>query len=80
MCSIFDATLLIKIKIVFKANLYRVGPPLETFQSVWRYSQTKRHGQYRRYFGGITEHHCSATESAVENLKLGTSYRTEISD
>ena len=44
------------------------GPPLETFQSVWKYSQTKHHGQYWRFIGGITVPHCSATDSTAENL------------
>ena len=34
------------------------GLPLETCQCVWRYSQKKRHWQYRRYVGGITSCHC----------------------
>ena len=42
------------------------GPPLETCQSVWRYSPTKRHGQYRSYVGGISVHHCSNTDSAAD--------------
>ena len=41
--------------------------PLETFQSVWRYIQTKRHGQYHRQFvGGITVPHCSAPDSVSD--------------
>ena len=39
------------------------GPPLETFQSVWRYSLTKRHWQYRKYICGITERRWSETDS-----------------
>ena len=42
------------------------GPPLDTFQSVWRYSPKKRHGQYRIFVGSITVLHYSATDSEAE--------------
>ena len=37
--------------------------PLETLQSVrGTYISTERYGQYRRFVGGVTVPHCSATD------------------
>ena len=37
------------------------GPPLVTFQRVWRSIPTKRHGQSRRLVGSIIVHHSGST-------------------
>ena len=57
------------------------GPKLETFQSLWRYSPTKRFEQYRGFVGGITVPHCSAMDSAANNpyekRKTGKLWKTK---